>query len=362
MDRRDFIKHSSAAAAVTIGTGAVAGSAVAGQDPGVAAPAVVPSGRALRLAMPWTQNGRGLADSAGRLTRWLEMATDGRYRIAIADARHDLSTLAAGDADLYHGSAHEFTRLDPAFGYFAGLPGPMGLRPTYLNAWLMAGAGQTLWDDLAATHGFKPLLAGHSGARAKLWSREAIREASELQGLRIAAYGLAADVVTELGAVAVDIPMADAGAALADGAIDAVEFGGTIAAYGCDLHQAARFCLRPGLARNGFGSVLAIRNDIWRGLSTGDQAIFAAGAAQELNSNVAEALAASGALRAGLSERLGIAFEKLPVGLSDAASRAAARVVAGLASTSPAAGRIHASYGAFRAGLPGVRRARPAVA
>lgn len=350
MDRRDFIKASGATAAAAVGA------TVAAEAAPISAPAVVSGTRELRLGMPWDQNGRGFDDSARRLAQWIATASGGRYRLTVAPEAATLADLTRGAVDLYHGSGHDFIALDRAFAYPAGLPGAAGLRPTYLNAWLMAGGGQALWDDLSAPHGFKPLLAGHSGARSKLWSREPIPDAASLAGLRIAAYGLAADVVRELGAEPVAVPMHRLGEALASGAVDAVEWGGTISGFAANLHAAARHCLRPGLARNGFSTVLAVRSAVWSSLSEADRALFAAGAAHELNTVVAESLSSGRRLGTALAERHAIAFAPAPSVLREAAAAAAGRVIAGLAASSPAAQRMHMSYTAFRAGLPAPRR------
>ena len=350
MDRRDFIKASGATAAAAVGA------TVAAEAAPISAPAVVSGTRELRLGMPWDANGRGFDDSARRLAQWIATASGGRYRLTVAPE-------AATAGGLHARRSRPLSRQRPRLHRprsrlrLPGRPaGRRGMRPTYLNAWLMAGGGQALWDDLSAPHGFKPLPAGHSGARSKLWSREPIPDAASLAGLRIAAYGLAADVVRELGAEPVAVPMHRLGEALASGAVDAVEWGGTISGFAANLHAAARHCLRPGLARNGFSTVLAVRSAVWSSFSEADRALFAAGAAHELNTVVAESLPSGRRLGTALAERHAIAFAPAPSVLRVAAAAAAGRVIAGLATSSPAAQRMHMSYTAFRAGLPAPRR------
>lgn len=355
MDRRDFIKTTAAAAAA-----AAAGTSAANASPSsVATPHVATGIRELRIAMSWPQNGRGFDDSARRLALSIATLSAGRYRLSVSPHREGIDALSSGRADLYHGAGHDFVALDRAFAYFAGLPGSNALRPTYLNAWLMAGGGQTLWDDLAARYGFKPLLVGHSGARAGLWSRNPVTNVDDLQGLRIAASGLSADVVTALGARAVSVTPADVALALAENRIDAVEWGGTLAAFGCDLHAVATHCQRPGLSRSGFSTVLAVSATVWADLPEADQAVFAAAAAQELNHVVAENLGVAGKLRAALSERHGLSFTSMPGDITASAKHAADQVIAEVASATPEAARIHASYTAFRGALPAPRRRRP---
>lgn len=354
MDRRDFIKHTGVAVAAAVGTTATTAAATAEQP---TAPQIAKGRRELRLAMPWLHNGRGGDDSAHRLAQSIADLSAGRIRVTPLTGRHGLEALRDDTADLYHGSGHDLVALDPAFAYFAGLPGSDGLRPTYLNAWLMGAGAQSLWDDLGAAHGLKPLLAGHSGARSSLWSTRPIATPSDLKGLRTAVAGLGAEVAERLGAIPVDVAAADLATALGDGRIDAVEGGGTISAYAGDLHVAGRHCLRPGLTRNGGTVVLAIAAPVWSDLAPADQAIIQAAAALELNASVAETLAVSRRLREALTARdPGVTFARTDKAIVDAAQHASAAVVAGLADASPAATRINVSYQAFRAGLPAPRR------
>jgi TRAP-type mannitol/chloroaromatic compound transport system substrate-binding protein len=355
MDRRDFIKQTSVAAvAAAVGTGASAAAHAASAS--VAAPAVGQGRRELRLAMPWLQNGRGFDDSARRLAASLNVLSSGQLSVKVLPGGSGLDALTHGNADAYHGNGRDFTALDPAFAFFAGMPGKAAMRPTYLNAWLTAAGGQSLWDDLSADHGFKPFFAGHAGGRAKLWSRTAIGSLDDVRGKRIAASGMSADIVARLGATATPLDISSTADALVSGRVDAVEGGATISGYACDLHTAARYCYAPGLSRSGFTSVLAIRTPVWNSLTGAQQALISAAVSQELNAVVAESLSVSHQLRLSLAERQGITFAPMPADVTAASLTAAAEAVSAVTSSSPRAARIYASYATFRASLPAKRR------
>lgn len=359
MDRRDFIKQTGVAAvAATVGA-TVPAPAQSAASSAPRKPSITTGIRELRVAMPWQQNGRGFDDSARRLATNLKTLSSGRITLTFAPQSAGVDTLTNGDADAYHGSGRDFTSLNPAFAFFAGLPGKAALRPTYLNAWLTAGGGQALWDGMAAGYGFKPFFAGHSGSRAKLWSREPVAALDDLKGLRIAADGLSANVAAHLGATPVTLKADGLSDGLAGGAIDAVEWGATISGFACDLHQSARYCYAPGLSRSGFTSVLAIRTAIWDALSHEDQAIIRTAVSHELNEVVAESLNASKQLRLSLAERHGISFQPLPADVTAASLAAAAESVAELTEANAQAGLINASYSAFRDRLP--RHRRPTI-
>lgn len=351
MDRRDFIRGTGAAAAAVASVATSTSSARADGLGAVKAPHIASATRNLRLGMPWPQTGRGASDSAHRLAQSIQSISDGRIRVSFAPAPQTLDAFQSAKIDMLHTSGRNFVALDPTFAIFAGLPGLHGLRPTYFNAWLASG-GQTHWDALSATHGFKPLLAGHSGARAKLWSRRPLAGASDLHALRIACDALTAPIVRDLGAEPVILAPSELAAAFAAGTIDAVEGGGTISAFGNDLHEAATTCLRPGLARNGHSNVLAVSADVWHDLKASDQAVLTAAAVHEFNEVVAEQLSLARPLRGALAARHAITFAATPADIVNAAATAANRWVAESLSQSATV----ASYMAFRNKMPGPRR------
>jgi TRAP-type mannitol/chloroaromatic compound transport system substrate-binding protein len=351
MDRREFLISS--------------GAAVAAASPAAAqteAASVLPASRTgtgtlLRLSMAWADAPHGPADSARRLARRIEQMTDGRYRIEVYTAADGTSDAA----DLVHGSAHDFSSLHPAFAYFAGLPGSAGLAPQDLAHWIAVGGGQMLWDDLAGRHGWKPLLAGHSGDAPPLWSRQPINGLADLAGQRLAAPGLGADVARALGAEALEAPVATVGA-LADGSVFAVEAGGLATSLASGIAALAPHATGQGLNGHGTALALHVRRALWDRLSESDRAIFAAAAAEEFQLAFAEERAHTGLARRVL-EAKGVRFAPWPADIADALDRVAEATIAHVAGRDDLALRIDQSYMAFRSllsGTPAPRRS-PAI-
>lgn len=346
MDRREFL--------ITSGGAAVAAaSPVAAQaDEALAAPAVHSGhGALLRLAMPWADMPQGPADGAYRLARRIEVLTDGRYRIDIASGAVDVLS----DADLVHCSAHAFAPLHPAFAYFAGLPGWGGLDAQDFAHWIAVGGGQMLWDDLALSHGWKPLLAGHSGETPPLWSRDPITSLDDLAGRRIATAGLGADVARALGAEARDVLAPhEAAAALADGSVLAAEAGGLVTSLASGIGRSARHALTPGLNGHGTALALNVRLSVWEQLSEADRAILATAAAEAFQLSVAEQAAHAGIARQVLEAGRGVHFAAWPADIAEALDRVAEATIAHVAGRDEIAARIDHSYMAFRSLLSGV--------
>jgi TRAP-type mannitol/chloroaromatic compound transport system substrate-binding protein len=334
MDRRDFLKTTSAAA---VAAGAASASAAAASEAQTAAPAILSGVRQLTL---FSSSSDLPGSGADRLARRIETATDGRYRIELASD--------GADADLTYGSAGGHAGLHRAFAFFAGLPFSQGLDASALQTWLAAGGGAMLWDELAAELGFKPLVAGHTGPSTGVWSAARLEAPVDLASARLHVEGLAGDVLRDLGATPTTLAPEDLRAALSDGRLQAAEWLGPLAAAAPDLQPLAQRLYQPGFNRHGLLLSLGVAKRLWDGMSAADRAIFEACAAQEYHLSLTDA--AAHALIASQVE----APTKWPVRLAwpsrlaEALDRAAAEVVERIAASDAASRRIHDSYRAFR--------------
>lgn len=354
MDRREFLKTTSGAAALAATATAAVASEAAQDAAAIASPAVSTGARELRVAMAWPDNGRGFADSAHRLAQRIETLTDGRFRFRfVSGVTNGIDAVTRGEADLYHGSAHDHLNAHRAFAYFAGLPGDAGLGRHDTAAWLTAGGGQILWDDLAADHGFKPLLAGSSGQAGSLWSLKPVASIADVAGMKVYAGGLVRDVARAIGAEPVEVPASGIIAKMMAGEIDAVQWGGTLAASSLGLHKVAKYQTAYGFARFASLASISMAKPLWDGLCASDQALFAAAAAEEFQASVAEARAHDPVMRRVLETAHGVSFAPLPRDIKDAVSRVTDAVVAHVAGADRKAARINASYMMFKATVRG---------
>jgi TRAP-type mannitol/chloroaromatic compound transport system substrate-binding protein len=351
MDRRTFLKSTGAVAAAGTGTAATA------DTHAPASPAIANGARELALAAAWPLDTPVYGDSVLRLGRRIEVATEGRYRIVPAHASQSgLAVIANGAADLYHGTEHLNLDIEPALAYFAGLPGPLGLDAQGFQAWLIAGGGQMLWDDLAADLGVKPLMAAHTGNGVGLWLKQPLSEQGGFKGLRLNVYGLAAHVLRRLGGESHALPPKDIAAALADGRLDGAEWAGPVASLAAGLHRAARHVTSRGFSPAGIVYTLGIRRKLWDTLSAADRAILEACAAEEVRTSIAEALAHRRIAWKVLTERHDVTVEWRRARQPGALDRAAEEIVADVAASSAKAGRIDQSYRAFAEAMRGRRR------
>lgn len=336
MDRRSFLK--------TTGAAATAAGIAAPATQALSAPAVIPLARELAVALPWPDAVAGPHDDARRLLAAITAATEGRLRFVIPPpaARRTgtcIDSVARGDAGLYVASDDDHVGLDPAFAWFAGLPGGMGLPPDAHEAWLIAAGGQMLWDELGREHGVKPLLAGHLGAPAGLWSARPIADAGDVAGMILAAGGLAQEVARGLGANAVAAPPMAAPPMAAPPMRHAPATQGYGLATDLALGRpgGARHYYTGGLSPWGTTQTLAFSRRIWDGLSGSDRICVSGIAAMAWRESIAASRLHQAVAVAALRAVHGIEPEPLPSGLGDQIDRIAEVVVAHAAGSTPGA-------------------------
>jgi TRAP-type mannitol/chloroaromatic compound transport system substrate-binding protein len=340
MDRRDFLKTSGAAAAV------IASSAsVATPEQHVGAPAIVKGLETFSVAISWPDRCSGPAENARRLARTIEEASEGRIRFKFSEVPHAAKAVRSGAADFYFASEHENRELHLAFAYFGGLPGNHGVEAQHLNQWLLVGGGQALWDELAAEHGLKALLAGHTAEASGLWSKAPIVSLNALANLRIWAPGIAEDVVRALGATPVSLDPSGVAVALANGEADAAESGGMITASALGIIENAPSRLPCAINPHGTAISFGCTSATWESLSRSEQAIIQHAAQIEFQTMLAEESAHRRLMPLGdpgREERAAAAE------IAQAIDRVSDAVVAHLAATDSKTARVSASYMAFR--------------
>lgn len=368
MHRRDFLKGSSAAAlAVGTATAAAAQAAKAADDAkALAAPALMPQRRTLRMVSLWPDAVTGPGDHVRRLAKRIEAASDGRLLIEITDqpatGADAFKAVMTGDADLYVGHEHAHRELHPAFSYFAGLPCRTGMDIDRFNAWLMAAGGQDLWDDLATEFNMKSLVIGHSGSAHGLLTRQPINARADFKGRRIAVDGLAADVLDAVDAKPIENMTNPVDALITDAALDGIECNGLPSTLSRErsvhFHRAAQHRMLPGLNDAGYALTLGLRRSFWDGLANSERITLSAIACEALATSRADAIAE--ARNAALLDQLafGSVHHLHPLQwriVSTELTRIAETIVADLSGHDDHARRINASYMAFK----GPRSAAP---
>jgi len=225
---------------------------------------------------------------------------------------------------------------------------PFGLTPSEHVAWIEAGGGQALWDELYAPFGVKPFMGGNTGVCMGGWFRREVASLGDLRGLKLRSLGLGGEVYRRLGATPQTTPPAEILVSLQSGVIDGAEFVGPGTDIALGLYRVAPFYYYPGFNKpNGTGEcIVALKS--WNALSAELKAIVAHACAAEANYALAEMERLNAQALAALVGEHGVKLAAFPVDLVSAARQQAGDVLGELAARSAITAKVHDSYLAFR--------------
>ena len=338
MKRRQMLK-----AAVGGGVAAAAGAAVSRT-----APALAQGRRELTMVTTWPRNFPGLGTSAERLARRITAASDGALRIRVFGAGEKLApfdsfaAVSRGEIDMYHAHEHYWVGQSPAYAFFAAVP--FGLTAAEMNAWIYWHGGQALWDELAAGHNIKSLLAGNTGAQMGGWFGREIAGLEDLNGLRFRIPGLGGEVLRRLGAEAVSLPGGEIFPALQAGKIDGTEWLGPWNDLSFGFHRVVRNYYYPGFHEPGTALALGLNKGLWDGLDEASRQLIANATAAENVITLAEFDTMNAAALEILSYRHGVQLRRLPDEVLRAMGRVSGEVVAEFGATDALSRRIYQSF------------------
>ncbi|MCC6779352.1 MAG: TRAP transporter substrate-binding protein [Hyphomicrobiales bacterium] len=319
----------------------------------VAAPAVARAQtRRWRLVTSWPRRLPGPGMSAERVAQRIATLSGGRLQFTVhaagevVPAFEVLDAVGSGVAEMGHTAAFFWQGKQPAAVFYTTVP--FGLTPAEHVAWVEAGGGQALWDELYAPFGVKPLMAGNTGVCMGGWFRRELAGADDLKGMKIRSLGLGGEVYRRLGATPQTTSPGEILTSMQSGLIDGAEFVGPGSDIALGLYRVASFYYAPGFNKpNGTGECI-VSLKAWEGLDTELKAIVQHACASEAAFALAEMERLNAEALTALTEQHGVRLRSFPQPLVAAARRQSSDVVAELAARSAIARRIHDSYMAFR--------------
>jgi TRAP-type mannitol/chloroaromatic compound transport system substrate-binding protein len=245
-----------------------------------------------------------------------------------------------------HSAAFYWQGKMPAAAFFTTVP--FGLTPGEHVAWIDAGGGQALWDELYAPFGVKPFMGGNTGVCMGGWFRRELKGLVDLHGLKLRALGLGGEIYRRLGVTPQTTPPAEILTSLQSGVIDGAEFVGPGTDIALGLYRVAPFYYYPGFNKpNGTGEcIVALK--AWNALPADLKAVVAHACAAEANYALAEMERLNAVALQALTHDHGVKLSAFPEDLVAAARKTAGDVLGELAQRSAITGKVHASYVAFR--------------
>jgi len=319
----------------------------------VAAPALAQSDkRRWRMVTSWPKRLPGPGMSAERVAERIGVLSGGRLDVAVSAAGEVvpafevLDAVGSGVVEMGHTAAFYWQGKEPAAAFFTTVP--FGLTPNEHVAWIDAGGGQALWDELYAPFGVKPFMGGNTGVCMGGWFRREIKSAADVKGLKIRSLGLGGEVYRRLGAIAQTTSPGEILVTLQSGVIDGAEFVGPGSDIALGLFRFAPFYYGPGFNKpNGTGECI-VSLKAWESLDAELKAVVQHACAAEAAFALAEMERLNIEALATLTTRDNAQLRTFPSDLVATARITAKDVLGELAGKSDKARKVHDSYMAFR--------------
>lgn len=306
-----------------------------------------------RMVTSWPKRLPGPGMSAERIATRIKSMSAGRIDISvhaageIVPAFGVLDAVGNGVADIGHTASFYWQGKMPAANFFTTVP--FGLTPAEHVAWIDAGGGQALWDELYAPFGVKPFMGGNTGVCMGGWFRRELKSLADLKGVKIRSLGLGGEIYHRLGATPQTTPPAEILVSLQSGVLDAAEFVGPGTDIALGLYRVAPFYYYPGFNKpNGTGECI-VSLKAWQALPDDLKAIVAHACATEANYALAEMERLNAEALASLTGEHKVKLAAFPGDMVAAARNQANDVLGEIASRDAVSGKVHKSYLAFRA-------------
>ena len=306
-----------------------------------------------RMVTSWPKRLPGPGMSAERVAERIRTLSNGRLDIQVSAAGEVvpafgvLEAVGNGVAEMGHTASFYWQGKMAAASFFTTVP--FGLTPAEHVAWIDAGGGQALWDDLYKPFGVKPFMGGNTGVCMGGWFRRELKSLADLRGLKLRSLGLGGEVYRRLGATPQTTPPAEILTSLQSGVIDGAEFVGPGTDIALGLYRVAPFYYYPGFNKpNGTGEcIVALK--AWDALPADLRSIVAHACATEAGYALAEMERLNAQALAALVADHNVKLTAFPDDVVAAARKEADSVLGELSSRDAASAKVHASYNDFRA-------------
>jgi TRAP-type mannitol/chloroaromatic compound transport system substrate-binding protein len=305
-----------------------------------------------RMVTSWPKRLPGPGMSAERVAERIAALSGGRLAVTvhaageIVPAFEVLDAVGGGVAEIGHTAAFYWQGKQPAAAYFTTVP--FGLTPNEHVAWVEAGGGQALWDELYRPFGVKPFMGGNTGVCMGGWFRREIKSLEDVKGLKVRSLGLGGEVYRRLGATPQTTSPGEILVSLQSGLVDGAEFVGPGSDIALGLYRVAPIYYGPGFNKpNGTGECI-VSLKAWDALDAELKAVVTHACATEAAFALAEMERLNAEALAALIERHNVQLKSFPRDVVAGARRQAMDVLAELAGRSDMARKVHDSYAAFR--------------
>ena len=269
-----------------------------------------------RMVTTWPKNFPALGVAPENFVRLVERMSNGRLRIKVFGAGELVPALgvfdavSSGSVEMGHSAAYYWKGKIPSSPLFTSVP--FGLNVQEMNGWLHYGGGLEMWRELYAPFNLVPFAGGNTGVQMAGWFNKEINTVEDLKGLKMRIPGIAGEVFTRAGGVAVTIAGGDLYTSMETGVIDATEWVGPYNDVAFGLHEVAEYYYYTGWHEPGPVLEFTVNKDKWDALPADLQAIIES-AARTINQDMLDEYTARNATALqDLKERYGITPQPFP--------------------------------------------------
>jgi TRAP-type mannitol/chloroaromatic compound transport system substrate-binding protein len=264
---------------------------------------------------------------------------------AVVGAFEVLEAVQKGLVDGAHGWPGYWAGKNTAAALFGGtLGGPFGMRLEDTIAWLYAGGGEDLYNELLQkdlkVDNVMAILHPACCQEPLGWFKKPIRSLADFRGMKMRSSGLGVDMLRELGVSAVVLAGGEILPALERGVVDGVEWSNPASDIPLGFHQVAKYLIGPS-ARQPFGvQEMLISRKKWAELPADLKAIVRTAVLAEVAMATAREFAASGKVFAELESKYKVQVVTLPPEVVEAEIKAIAKVLDDHAKKNPSFARV----------------------
>ena len=349
MKRRNFIKKAGLAAIAS--TGVIA--ACQREETQKSAPAVQTRKKyEWKMVTTWPKNFPGLGTGANFLAKIITDMSDGELTVKVYGGGElvppfeSFDAVSKNTAQMGHGAAYYWKGKSPATQFFAAVP--FGLNALETNAWIYYGGGQQLWDEVYASFNLKPFLAGNTGVQMGGWFNKEINSLEDMKGLKMRMPGLGADVINQVGAIAVSLPGGEIFPSLESGAIDATEWVGPYNDLAFGFYKITKFYYGPGWHEPGTALECFVNKTAYDALPAHLQKIVEQACKAANQDMYAEFIAKNNIALSELLNKHSVQLRKFPDEVIKQLGNISKDVVASVADSDPLTKKVYEAFVSFR--------------
>jgi TRAP-type mannitol/chloroaromatic compound transport system substrate-binding protein len=241
-----------------------------------------------KMATSWSADISLYTQGAQAISQRVSQLSGGRLVIetypagALTGAFDVLDAVSTGKVESGHGWPGYWTSKEPSFELFSSIPDMMTQQEWLI--WLYGPSrGIDLWRELYNKYNVMPFPGALNGPEFGFFTNKPVQTLADFKGLKLRAVGMAADVLKELGATTVSLPVADIIPAMKSGTIDGCEFNSPTIDWQLGFQDVAKYAALPSWHQPSGMYDTLVNLDAWNKLPDDLKAIFEA-ACKEISS------------------------------------------------------------------------------